>query len=79
MYPATESGQTKVDHLLLTIIFITVFIRRAPVEDNTELECICAVAQRMVVKFYNYTNTVRTCTDTMRTANDTPRIPVPVA
>ena len=31
----------------------------------------------MVVKFYNHTNTMRTCTDTMRTANDTPRIPVP--
>ena len=28
-------------------------------------------AQRMAVKFYNYTNTMRTCTDTMRTANDT--------
>ena len=32
--------------------------------------------QRMVVKFYNYTNTVRTCTDTMRTVNVTKRIRV---
>ena len=33
----------------------------------------------MVVKFYNYTNTMRTYMDTMRTANDTPRIPVHAA
>ena len=30
----------------------------------------------MFVKFHNYTNTIRTCTDTMRTANYTLRIPV---
>ena len=30
----------------------------------------------MVVNFYNYANTIPTCTDTLSTANDTPRIPV---
>ena len=43
MYSATEA-EAKVDHLLLTIIFMTVFIRRASVEDNTTLECIGTVA-----------------------------------
>ena len=30
----------------------------------------------MVVKFYNYANSMQTCTYTTRTANDAPRIPV---
>ena len=33
----------------------------------------------MVVKLYNYTNTMRMCMDTMRIANDTQRIPVHAA
>ena len=37
-------------YLLLTIIFMTVFIRGAPVDDNTASECIC-----MVLTFYNCT------------------------
>ena len=58
------------------LFFMTVFIRRAPVEDNIALEGVRIVPQRMVVKFYNHTNTMRTCTDTLRFANDTWRIPV---
>ena len=58
---------------------VTVFVRRTPVEYNTTKECIGTVAPTMVAKFYNHTNTMRTCTDTMRTANDTPRIPVHAA
>ena len=45
--------QENVDDLLLTTIFVTVFVRRAPVKDNT------ADSQCIVVKF----NTMRTCTD----------------
>ena len=47
-------------------------------EDNTTKECIGTVALTYgwTDKFYNHTNTMRTCTDTIRTANDTPRIPV---
>ena len=50
---------------------MTVFIRRAPVEDNTASECIRTVAATYGCKIYNYTNMMRMCTDTMRTANDT--------
>ena len=53
-----------------------VFIREAPIDDSTALECIPTVvatgAQRMFVKFYNFT-------DTKQSANDTPRIPVHAA
>ena len=41
----SESGQANVDHMSLMIIFfMAVFIRRAPLEDNTESECIRTVA-----------------------------------
>ena len=35
MYPTTESDRSRnVDDLLLTTIFVTVFVRRAPVKDS---------------------------------------------
>ena len=37
-------AEEKVDHLLLMIIFVTIFIRRAPEEDNTTQERIHIVA-----------------------------------
>ena len=40
MYPS----EAKVDHLLLAIIFMTVFIRRTSVEDNTASERIRILA-----------------------------------
>ena len=49
---------------------INVFIREAPIEENIVSECIRTVAATYGCKFYNYANTMRTCTDTMRTAND---------
>ena len=79
MYPATDPAEAKVDHLLLTIIFNDRFHYRTPVKHDTALECIRTLAATRVVKFYNYTNTMRTCTDAIRTANDTPRIPVHAA
>ena len=58
MYPATKSGRSDpaVDHLLLTIIFMTVLVR-APVEDNTVSECICTVAATYgckILQLYEY-------------------------
>ena len=54
MYLATEAI---VDHLLLTIIFMTVLIRRTPVEDNTASECIRTVAATYgckILQLYEY-------------------------
>ena len=51
-------------------------------EDNTASESIGTVAATygcQILHFYNHTNTMRTCTDTMRTANDIPRMPVHAA
>ena len=79
MYPATESGQSESGPFVIDDYFLTVFIRRAPVEDNTASQGIRTVAPTYGCKFYNYANTIRTCTDTMRTANDTSRIPVHAA
>ena len=80
MYQDTESGRSETGPFVIDdYFFMTVFVRRPPVKHNTSSECIRIVSQRIVVKFYNYTNTMRTCTDTMRTANDTPRIPVHTA
>ena len=45
------------------LLFMTVFIRTAPVEDNSALECIRSVAATYGCKFYNHTNAMRTCTD----------------
>ena len=62
---------------------MTAFIRRAPVEDNTASERIHTVAAtygcKILQKFYNHTNTMRTCTDTMRSVNDTSGMQVHVA
>ena len=44
MCPPTKSDRSESGPLLLTIIFMTVFIRRAPVEDNTASERIGTVA-----------------------------------
>ena len=75
MYPATESGRSESGPFAIDdYFFMTVFIRRAPVKHNTASGCI-----RTVVKFYNCTNTMRTCTDAIRTANDSPRIPAHAA
>ena len=69
MYPA----EAKVDHLLLTIIFyMTVFIRRVPVEDNTASECIRTAAATYgckILQLYEFDANVY---GTMRTANGTP-------
>ena len=52
-------------------------------EDDNASECVRIVAAtygcKILQLFYNFTNTMRTCTDTMRTVNDTPRIPVHAA
>ena len=44
MYPATESGRRESGPFVTDDYFLTVFIRRAPVENNTASECICTVA-----------------------------------
>ena len=45
MYPATESGRNESGPFVTDdYFFMTVFIRRAPVEDNTASECIRTVA-----------------------------------
>ena len=83
MYPVAES-EAKVfyrnHHLLLTIVYMTVFIRGAPVEDNTASECIRTVATmygRKTLQFSICTNMKRMSKEDMkRSANDTPRIPV---
>ena len=72
-----ESGRSKSGPFVIEDYFLmTVFIRGAPMENNTTQECIGTVAPKYGLKTLNYTNTMRTCTDTIRTANDTPRIPV---
>ena len=57
MYPATKSCRSESGPLLLTIIFMTVLIRRAPVEDNTVSECIRTVATTYgckILQLYEY-------------------------
>ena len=58
MYPEPNQAKAKVDHLLLTIIFLmTVFIRRPPVEDVTASECIRNVAATYgckILQLYEY-------------------------
>ena len=77
MYPATESGRSESGPFVIDdYIFMTVFIRRVPVEAS---EWIRTAAATYDYKFYNYMNTIRTCTDTIQTANETPRIPVHAA
>ena len=43
MYPATESGRSESGPFVTYDYFLTVLIRRAPVEDNTASECIRTV------------------------------------
>ena len=54
---------------------MAVFIRRAPVEDNTASEYIRTVAATYgsIVKFYNCANTKRISKDTKRLSTDTKR------
>ena len=57
MCPATKSSRSESGHLLLTIIFMTVFIRGAPVEDNTASECVRTVAATngcKILQLYEY-------------------------
>ena len=57
MHPATDPAEAKVDHLLLTIISMTVFIRRAPEKDNTASECFNTVAATYgckILQLYDY-------------------------
>ena len=58
---------------------MNVFIREAPIEENTASECIRTVAATYGCKMHNCTNTKRMSTDTKRTATDTPRIPAHAA
>ena len=45
MYPATESGRSESAPFAIDdYFFMTVFIRRAPVEDNAASECIRTIA-----------------------------------
>ena len=44
MCPATESGRTESGPFVIDDYFLSVFIRRARVEDNTASECIRTVA-----------------------------------
>ena len=55
------------------LCFIHIFIREAPREENAPSKCIRSVAARYGCKFYNNTNTMRTCTDAMRTCTDAMR------
>ena len=64
MYPATKSGPSESGPLVL-LALMTVFVRRAPMEDNTASESIYTVPASMVVKFYNYTNMMRTANGTL--------------
>ena len=58
MYPATESGRSESGPFVVNdYFFMTVFIRRAPVEENTASECIRAVAATYgckIVQLYEY-------------------------
>ena len=78
MYPATESGQSESEPFVIDDYFLWLF----SLEEH-QWKIIphrnASVPKRMVVKVYNYTNTMQTCTDMMRTANDTLRIPVHAA
>ena len=71
MYPSGASEPTVVCKEPLFVderwFLMNSFIQEAP------------IGKRMVVKFYNYANTMRTCTNTMRTAKDTLRIPLDAA
>ena len=58
---------------------MTVFIRRAPVEENTASECIRAVAATYgckILQLYEYDANVCGYGCRMRTTNDSPRRPV---
>ena len=76
MYPATESVRSKSGPFVTDDYFLRLFSleeyqwRIIPHRNSSVPQ-----PQRMVVKFYKYTNTIRTCRD----ANDTPRIPVHAA
>ena len=51
MYPSTEFGRNESGPFVIDdYFFMTVFIRRVPVEDNTSSECIRTVAAMWVVK-----------------------------
>ena len=80
MYPATESDRSE-SGPFVCYFFIPVFIRRAPVEDNTASERICTVVATYGCKSFTTIRLrcERVCTDTMRFANDTPRLPVHAA
>ena len=56
MYPATESGRSE-SGPFARLLSMTVFIRRAPVEENTASECISTVAATYgckILKLYEY-------------------------
>ena len=55
--PQPNPAEAKVDHLLLTIIFMTVFIIGAPVEDNNASEWVRIVAATYgckILQLYEY-------------------------
>ena len=59
MYPATESGQTESGPFVIDdrLFSMTVFIRRATVQDNTTSECVPTVAVTYgckILQLYEY-------------------------
>ena len=58
MYPATESGRSESGPFVIDdYFFMTVFIRRAPVKDNTASGCICTAAATYgckILQLYEY-------------------------
>ena len=57
MCPATEFVQSESGPFVIDEYFLTVFNRRAPVEDNTAMECVRTVAATYgckILQLYEY-------------------------
>ena len=54
MYPATESGRSESEAFVIDDYFFDVFIRRAPVDDNTASERIAALDGCKTLQLYEH-------------------------